>query len=99
MGFELRTLDIDDLSVAQKTNVRYAASIGEGNVLSEDKPLAGVTSEQRTRNKNVGDVLNIGAGTRCKHCGFLHFMWRETCGACEKPMEYNMSHRDEEARL
>tara|TARA_R100001509_G_scaffold161579_1_gene131140 strand:- start:495 stop:794 length:300 start_codon:yes stop_codon:yes gene_type:complete len=99
MGFELRTLEIDDLSVAQKTNVRYAASIGEGNVLSEDKPLAGVTSEQRTRNKNVGDVLNIGAGTRCKHCGFLHFMWRETCGACEKPMEYNMAHRDEEARL
>jgi len=26
-------------------------------------------------------------------------MWRETCGACEKPMEYNMAHRDEEARL
>jgi len=35
MGFELRTLEIDDLSVAQKTNVRYAASIGEGNVFSQ----------------------------------------------------------------
>ena len=95
----MRTLDIDDLSVAQKQNVSYATSIGEGNVLSEDKPLAGVTSEQRKRNKNVGDVLNIGAGTRCKHCGFLHFMWRETCGACERPMEYNLATRSEEARL
>jgi hypothetical protein len=47
VGFELRTLDIDDLSVAQKQNVRYATSIGEGNVLSEDKPLAGVHAKDQ----------------------------------------------------
>jgi uncharacterized OB-fold protein len=81
MGFELRTLEIDDLETAQKQNVRL-----------------GVVSQQRQRNKNIGDILNIGCGTRCRYCGFLHFMYRENCGACEKPMEYNLAERSEEAR-
>jgi len=29
----------------------------------------------------------------------LHFLWRADCGSCGKPMEYNMGHRNEEARL
>jgi len=98
MGFELREMDIEDLDVAQKTNVRYSSSIGEGAVFDTQKPLAGVVSQQRQRNKNIGDILNIGSGTRCRYCGFLHFMFRETCGACNKPMEYNMAERSEEAR-
>tara|TARA_R100001015_G_scaffold13562_1_gene6023 strand:- start:891 stop:1145 length:255 start_codon:yes stop_codon:yes gene_type:complete len=80
---------------ANKEGVRFDVS----NVADKkDNPLAGVTSAQRNRNRHIGDVLNIGAGTRCKHCGFLHFLWRETCGACDKPMEYNLGHRDETKR-
>ena len=98
MGFELRTLEIDDLETAQKQNVRLSSSIGEGSVFNTEKPLAGGVSQQRQRNKNIGDILNIGCGTRCRYCGFLHFMYREKCGACEKPMEYNLAERSEEAR-
>ena len=66
---------------------------------TEQNPLKGITSSQRDRNRNIGDVLNIGSGTRCTQCGFLHFMWRATCGSCEKPMEYNLGDRDEKNRL
>jgi len=99
MGFELKTLDFDDISRAQKENVRLAESLGQGEVFNSLKPLAGVTAEQRQRNRDIGDILNIGSGTRCTHCGLLHFMWRENCGSCNRPMEYNLGHRDEGARL
>lgn len=95
MGFEVRNIDLSDMARAGKEGVRFDVS----NVADKkDHPLAGVTSAQRNRNRHIGDVLNIGAGTRCKHCGFLHFLWRETCGACDKPMEYNLGHRDETKR-
>lgn len=99
MGFELRELDIEDISRAQKQNVRSDIQYDNGTVTDELNPLKGHVRKQHKRVKDVADILNIGAGTRCKHCGFLHFMWRETCGGCERPMEYNLGHRDEEARL
>jgi hypothetical protein len=99
MGFELRELDIEDISRAQKQNVRSDIQYDNGTVTDELNPLKGNVRKQHKRVKDVADILNIGAGTRCKHCGFLHFMWRETCGGCERPMEYNLGHRDEEARL
>ena len=100
MTFELKTLDFDDISRAQKENVKLAETLNQtGSVFNTDRPLAGVVGQQRQRNTEVGDILNIGSGTRCKHCGLLHFMWVEKCSACKKPMEYNMAHRDEEARL
>jgi|TARA_R100001440_G_scaffold15579_1_gene26442 hypothetical protein len=95
VGFEVRNIDLSDMARANKEGVRFDVS----NVADKkDNPLAGVTSAQRNRNRHIGDVLNIGAGTRCTHCGFLHFLWRETCGACDKPMEYNLGHRDETKR-
>ena len=99
MGFELRELDIEDISRAQKQNVRSDIQYDNGTVTDELNPLKGHVRKQHKRVKDVADILNIGAGTRCKHCGFLHFMWRETCGGCERPMEYNLGHGDEEARL
>ena len=95
----MRELDIEDISRAQKQNVRSDIQYGNGTVTDELNPLKGHVRKQHKRVKDVADILNIGAGTRCKHCGFLHFMWRETCGGCERPMEYNLGHRDEEARL
>ena len=79
----------------RKADFEYGGEV----VSNTNHPLEGVTQSQRNRNQEIGDILNIGAGTRCKHCGFLHFLWRATCGACDKPMEYNLGHRDEKKRL
>ena len=99
MGFDIRNIDLSDIARAGKQGVKVDTSYSVDVKTDEKNPLKGVTSQQRTRNRNIGDVLNIGTGTRCKHCGFLHFLWRETCGACDKPMEYNLGHRDESKRL
>jgi uncharacterized OB-fold protein len=56
---------------------------------SNDK-LKGVVKRQNVRSRNIRDVLNIGSGTRCRYCGMLHFCYLERCGACSKPMEYNL---------
>ncbi len=95
--FQLQTLDIDDISRAAKQGVRVDTKY-EVQV-NTDAPLKGVTKKQRARTSEVADVLNIGSGTRCTHCGMLHFLWRADCGSCGKPMEYNLGSRDEEARL
>jgi len=46
--------------------------------------------KQNTRNRQVADVLNIGAGTRCRHCGMLHMCWLPKCGACGLEMDFNL---------
>jgi hypothetical protein len=97
MSLESVEIDFDDISRFQKQDVR--ADIAYEAHVDTENPLHGVTRKQRARTEHVADVMNIGAGTRCKYCGFLHFMWRATCGACEKPMEYNLETRDEENRI
>ena len=97
-GFELQSLDIDDISRAAKQNVRVDVQYNTESV-DTDAPLKGITKKRRTRNADIADILDIGAGTRCQHCGMLHFLWRATCGACDRPMEYNLGSRNEEARL
>ena len=97
MGFDLQKLDLSDLVRASKQGVKLDTD--SAVVEKSEHPLKGVTSQQRNRNKNIGDILNIGSGTRCTHCGFLHFMWRATCATCDKPMEYNLGHRDDENRM
>ena len=97
MGLESVEIDINDISRFQKQDVR--ADISYKHEVDTENPLKGVTRKQRARTAEVSDVMNIGSGTRCKHCGMLHFMWRATCGSCDKPMEYNLATRDEEARL
>jgi len=99
MGFDVRAIDFEDISRSQKQGIRSDMQFDHNKVMNTDRPLEGVVSPQRSRTAEVGDILNIGSGTRCKHCGFLHFMWRATCGACERPMEYNLGHRDEKNRM
>jgi len=96
MAFDVRNIDLSDIARSEKEGVRLG---GGGFIDDKEHPLKGVTSSQRNRNRDIGDVLNIGSGTRCRHCGFLHFLWRETCGNCERPMEYNLGHRDESRRM
>ena len=97
MSFDIRNIDFDDIHRAEKSGIKF--DTGSAVVEDVEHPLKGVTSEQRKRGTEIGDVLNIGSGTRCASCGFLHFLWRATCGNCEKPMEYNLGHRDEKNRL
>ena len=99
MGFDMRSLDLSDMVRSSKQGVKVDTDYGSSAVINEEEPLKGITSEQRNRNRNIGDVLNIGAGTRCVHCGFLHFLWRASCGSCEKPMDYNLGDRDDKNRL
>ena len=99
MGFDVRSIDLSDIMRGSKQGTKSDLSYNSSTVTNSDKPLAGVTSAQRKRNRYIVDVLNIGAGTRCTHCGFLHFLWRETCATCGKPMEYNLGHRDEKKRM
>ena len=99
MGFDVRSIDLSDIMRGSKQGTKSDLSYNSSAVTNSDKPLAGVTNAQRKRNRDIGDVLNIGAGTRCTHCGFLDFLWRETCATCGKPMEYNLGHRDEKKRM
>ena len=99
MGFDMRSLDLSDMVRSSKQGVKVDTDYGSSAVINEEEPLKGITSEQRNRNRNIGDVLNIGAGTRCVECGFLHFLWRASCGSCEKPMDYNLGDRDEKNRM
>ena len=97
MSLESVEIDFDDISRFQKQDVR--ADIKYDVPIATENPLKGVTGKQRARTEEVADVMNIGAGTRCKHCGMLHFMWRATCATCDKPMDYNLATRDEENRI
>tara|TARA_Y100001938_G_C8003252_1_gene385904 strand:+ start:122 stop:421 length:300 start_codon:yes stop_codon:yes gene_type:complete len=99
MGFDIQTLDVTDIERAQKQGIRAEEHYQRNIQVDPKNPLKGTVSKQRANARKAADVLDIGAGTRCKHCGMLHFMWRETCGVCDKPMEYNLGTRNEEARM
>ncbi len=98
MSLSEQSIDLSDIERFQKQGIRSDAQTLLGKVIDEENPLKGVISQQRKRNLEASDVLNIGSGTRCQHCGMLHVLWRETCGTCGKPMEYNLASIDEEAR-
>ena len=98
MSLKEQSIDLTDIERFQKQGIRSDAQTLLGKVIDEENPLKGVTQTQRKRNLEASDVLNFGSGTRCQHCGMLHFLWRETCGSCGKPMEYNLASIDEEAR-
>ena len=98
-GFQLQSLDIDDISRAARQNVRADTHYDAGTITDTDAPLKGITKKQRTRTSDIADVLDIGAGTRCVHCGMLHFLWRATCAVCDRPMEYNLGTRNEDGEI
>ena len=91
-------IDIRDIERLQKRGIRLAEGMGAA-VAKPETPLQGIVSKQRIRNRKIGDVLNIGSGTRCLHCGMLYFMWVDKCRTCNKAMEYNMGDRNEAVRI
>jgi hypothetical protein len=84
------SLGLDDIQRMQKRGIRFNEGYGASVRTNEDKPLEGVTLKQRNRNRQAGDVLNIGSGTRCKHCGMLYFCWVDKCRTCQNPMDFNL---------
>jgi hypothetical protein len=87
---DFSSLGLDDIERMQKRGIRLNEGYGASVRTNEDKPLEGVTLKQRNRNRSAGDVLNIGSGTRCKHCGMLYFCWVDTCRTCGKAMDFNL---------
>ena len=88
------SLGLDDIERLQKRGIRLNESYGASVRTNEDNPLEGVTLKQRNRNKNAGDVLNIGSGTRCKHCGMLYFCWVDSCRTCGKKVDFNLGKKE-----
>lgn len=88
-------LGLDDIQRLQKRGIRLDESYGASVKTNEENPLAGFTMKQRNRNKNAGDVLNIGSGTRCKSCGMLYFCWVDKCRTCGKQMEFNLGVKEQ----
>ena len=86
-------LDLKDIERLQKRGIRLNESYGVSMRTDEDNPLSGLTLKQRNRNKNAGDVLDIGTGTRCKHCGMLYFCWVDLCRTCGKKVEFNLGQK------
>lgn len=84
------TLGLEEVERLEKRGIRLAESFGTGSVHNTERPLEGITSKQRIRTRKAGDVLNIGAGTRCTDCGMLYFCWVDKCRTCGKQMDYNM---------
>ena len=74
MGFDLQTIDLADIERMQKQGIRSDVSLDLTDLVKRDEknPLKGITQEQRNRNSEAADILNIGKGTRCKHCGMLY---------------------------
>ena len=66
MGFDVRSIDFEDISRSQKQGVVSDVKFDHNKVMNTDRPLEGVVSSQRARTSEVGDILNIGSGTRCK---------------------------------
>lgn len=88
-------LGTDDIQRLEKRGIRLNESYGTSLVADEDDPLKGFTMKQRNRTKSAGDVLNIGSGTRCKHCGMLYFCWVDSCRTCGKQVDFNLGKREE----
>ena len=89
-----QNLDLDAIKRFEKRGIRLAESLGTASVAEPEQPLQGVIKKQRIRARKAGDVLNIGSGTRCKHCGMLYFCWVDNCRTCGKVMEYNLGRKE-----
>ena len=89
------SLGLDDIKRLQKRGIRLNESYGGSVKTNDEKPLEGVTLKQRNRNKNAGDVLNFGSGTRCKSCGMLYLCWVDKCRTCGKPMDFNLGQKEQ----
>jgi len=86
-------MDVKELQRMEKQGWKKAE---ESMVKNDERDrLKGVVKRQNMKARNIRDIVNIGSGTRCKFCGMLHFCYLERCGACKKPMDYNLGKTEE----
>ncbi len=86
-------MDIETLRRLEKQGWKQAE---ESMVKTDEQDkLKGVIKRQNIKTRNIRDIVNIGQGTRCRHCGMLHFCYLERCAACKKPMDYNLGKTEE----
>jgi len=85
-------MSLNDINRMTKQGWAKAESYGVDLLPAEDtiKWKNYSVKKQQTLNNQIADVLNIGAGTRCKSCGMLHMCWLPKCGACGLAMDYNL---------
>ena len=95
MSLHTIQIGLDDIERLQKRGIRLAESYGAGSVFNEANPLQGAAIKQRSRIRKTGDVLNIGAGTRCKNCGMLYFCWVDNCRTCGRQMDFNQGRKEQ----
>tara|TARA_R110000751_G_scaffold122851_6_gene223499 strand:+ start:507 stop:773 length:267 start_codon:yes stop_codon:yes gene_type:complete len=86
-------MNLHELKRLEKQGWKY--SEGESVAVDERDKLKGIVKRQNNKSRNIRDVVNIGSGTRCRSCGMLHFCYLERCGACKKPMDYNLGKTEE----
>lgn len=86
------SLSLSDIQRMNKQGWTKAESFNVNVVPTEDtiQWKNHAIKKQNTRNRQVADVLNIGTGTRCRHCGMLHMCWLAKCGACGIEMDFNL---------
>jgi len=96
-------LEIDEIcfeeahEIERRRKVRMAEIVSnDGSIPQTDSPFSreNMARAGDLRVKLTGrerfDIQNIGSGTRCSHCGLLHFCWTPRCAGCKANMEFNL---------
>lgn len=100
INMEQAEFDLQDIQRLQKRGIRQAEAQGAAVAPEGERDtLPGWFTKKKQRYNKIKDVLNIGSGTRCTNCGLLHFCWVDTCRGCNRAMDFNLGHRDDEVRL
>jgi hypothetical protein len=83
--------------IERRRKVRMAEIVSDdGSIPADKSPFSkeNMTRAGDVRVKLTGrerfDIQNIGSGTRCSHCGLLHFCWTPRCAGCKANMEFNL---------
>lgn len=98
---EVETLDFEesfDIQKRRKVRLAEIANARRSSVAEDESPFSEENMKHATRKRVMvkgqkrKDIQNIGSGTRCLSCGCLHFCWTPNCGACGKPISFNLGH-------
>lgn len=98
MALEIEEICFEEAhEIERRRKVRMAEIVSDdGSIPEDDSPFSkrnmGKAADIRVKltGRERFDIQNIGSGTRCSHCGLLHFCWTPRCAGCNANMEYNL---------